>query len=384
MLRHLSQITLGSLLLFLAQTTPADSSAALGYTPKYPVGFSHFDYVNPDAPKGGELVLSGFGSFDTLNPFLLKGISAQGLYSLDTPTANLMFDTLMEASFDEPLSVYPLLAETIELAADKLSVTFTLNAAARFSDGTPVTATDVKFSFDTLVSQQAHPLFRIYWSDVQKTEVLDNRNIRFHFTKINPQLHLLLAKVPVFSKAAIGERRLDEIVTEPLIGSGPYTIERVNMGKTLVYRYNPDYWARDLNTRKGMFNFEHITYKYYKDRDISLEALKAGEFDFMTVYNSKQWARDFIGNQFDSGEVIKTHFEHRNNAGMQAFVFNLRKPIFQDIRVRKAINLAFDFQWTNKNLFFGQYERSNSYFSNSELASQGLPTEAELALLKPL
>ena len=366
--------------IFLASVwaTPAMSAPAmgLGYTPKYPANFSHFDYVNPDAPKGGELVLSEFGNFDGLNPFLLKGISAGKI-------TELVFETLMEQSLDEPFSLYAHLAEDIQLAKDKLSVTFRLNAKAQFSDKTPVTAEDVKFSFDTLKSEQAHPTFRFMWADIKRAVVVDKRTVRFEFAKVNPELHLIASQIPIFSKNWVGKKSFDKVVTDTPISSGPYVVEKFDLGKNITYKRNPDYWAKDLNTRRGMFNFERITLKYYADDTVQLEAFKAGEFDFMFVLNSKQWARDYVGSKFDSGQIKREELIHRNNAGMQGFVFNLRRPLFKDKRVRQAISLAFDFEWSNEKLFYKQYTRVNSYFSNSELASSGLPQGEELALLQP-
>ncbi|OQW95273.1 MAG: ABC transporter substrate-binding protein [Beggiatoa sp. IS2] len=363
--------------LYLSNVVYADSSAALGYTPKYKPDFEHFDYVNPQAPKGGTLVLSGPGHFDSLNPFLLKGIYAERI-------STLLFDSLMERSLDEPSSLYSLLATEIKLAENKQAVTFTLHPKAIFSDGTPVTAEDVKFSFDTLKSEQSHPQYRFYWADIQRAEVIDKQTIRFFFVKENPELHLIIADLPVFSKAAVGDKLFTDLTTTPLMGSGAYLVDTFEIGKYITYKRNPNYWAKDLSCRRGIFNFDQITFKYYKDSDVSLEALKAGEFDFMTVYNSKNWARDFEGPKFERGEIKKSLLTHQNNAGMQAFVFNLRRPIFQDIRVRKAINLAFDFEWANEHLFFNQYKRCNSYFSNSELASNGLPSGEERVLLESL
>jgi microcin C transport system substrate-binding protein len=356
----------------LAHAAP---SAALGYEPKYKAGFKHFDYVNPDAPKGGELLLSGYGSFDIINPFLLKGLPVGG--------TGLIFESLMQRSLDEPFSVYGLLAEDIQLADDKLSVTFRLNPKARFSDGSEVTAEDVKFSFDTLKSPKAHPQFRIYWSDIQEAEVLDKRTVRFKFAKVNPELHLIAADMSIFSKKSVGDKAFDKIVTEPLVGSGPYVIEKYDAGKNVTYKRNPDYWAKDLNVRRGTHNFDRITMKYYKDTNIALEGLKAGDFDFIAVSNSKEWAREYVGAKFDSGEIKKEELPHKNNAGMQGFVFNLRRELFKDVKVRQAINLAYDFEWANKNLFYEQYARCDSYFSNSELAARGLPSKEELALLEP-
>ncbi len=367
--------------LLVTLSMPAPSIAApamaLGYAPKYPAGFTHFDYVNPTAPKGGELVLSGFGNYDGLNPFLLKGIAAAGV-------TDLVFETLMEQSLDEPFTLYAHLAEDIQLAQDKLSVTFRLNSKARFSDGTSVTAQDVKFSFDMLKSEQAHPLYRFMWNDIKRATVVDARTIRFEFAKVNPELHLITAQIPIFAKKWVGNKAFDKVVTELPLGSGPYVVDKYDLGKNIIYKRNPTYWGRDLGTRRGMFNFDSITIKYYTDETVQLEAFKAGEFDFIHVLNSKQWARDYVGQHFDNGSINRKELAHRNNAGMQGFVFNARRALFKDKRVRKAIALAFDFEWSNQNLFYNQYKRNNSYFSNSELASSGLPKGDELALLEPL
>jgi microcin C transport system substrate-binding protein len=205
--------------------------------------------------------------------------------------------------------------------------------------------------------------------------------VRFRFAKVNRELHLLAADIPVFSREWLNGKTLDEVTQTPPLGSGPYVLDNHQMGKTVRYKRNPHYWGNDLNVMRGMYNFDFIGYKYYQDHTISLEALKAGEFDFMDIYSSKQWARDMTGPKFDQGELVKVLLSHQNNAGMQGFVFNLRRPLFQDIAVRRAINLAFDFGWTHKNLFFNQYTRCNSYFSNSEMAATGLPQGDELALL---
>lgn len=377
MRKLLASLCLSACAVALLPAAEAASSMALGMEPKYPQGFAHFDYVNPDAPKGGEMVLRGFGSFDTLNPYLLKGMEPRGL--------GLLVETLMTSSMDEPLSVYPLLANDIELAEDELSVTFKLDPKAKFSDGSPVLAEDVKFSFDALM-QDGHPQYRVFWADIKQCEVLDERTVRFQFARKNRELHLVIASnLAVFSRAWVGDKAFGEVTQAAPLGSGPYLLDTLDMGKTITYRRNPDYWGADLNTRKGMFNFERITFKYYQDETIALEALKAGDFDFMDMYNSKIWATATFGSQFDSGKIVKTQLPHQNNAGMQGFVFNLRRPLFQDLRVRQAINLAFDFQWTNENLFYGQYQRCDSYFTNSELAApKQAPSGDELALLKQL
>lgn len=346
----------------------------MGYEPKYPAGFSHFDYVAPDAKKGGEIVLYGLGSFDSLNPYLLKGISAEGLGSL-------VFESLLEKSLDEPFSMYGLIADDFYLGDDGLSVTFHINPAARFSNGKPVTAEDVKFSFDTLMSKAAHPQFRVYYGDVESAEIIDRLTVRFHFKNRNRELHMIVGEIPVFSREWLGSAPFEEVDDVPPISTGPYVVDSFERGRFIRYRRNPDYWAKDLPVRNGMYNFDNVIYKYYKDSTIALEAFKAGEFDFFFENYSKRWARSHSGPKYDSGEILKTELPHSNNAGMQGFVINTRRDKFKDVRVRRALSLAFDFEWSNNQLFYNQYERCDSYFSNSELASTGLPQGEELELL---
>ncbi len=361
--------------LMLQQIVLADHAITWGTTPKYSAGFSHFDYVNPNAPVGGTLVLAATGSFDSLNPYLLKGIAAEGL--------GLLFDTLMASSMDEHLTSYGLLAEDATLSEDKLSITFRLNKKAIFSNGKPVTAADVKFSFETLMSDIANPHYKVYWADIKNCQVIDEKTVRFNFKRENRELHVIIGQMPVFSKDWLeGEDFIKTTLKKP-VASGRYLIESYDLGKNITFKRNPDYWGKDLNVNKGMYNFEHIKYKYYQDMTVQLEALKAGDFDFMDISSSKQWVTEMKGAKFESGELQKTMLKHQNNAGMQAFVFNLRKPFFQDIKVRKAVNLAYDFEWANDNLFYKQYTRCHSYFSNSELAAPPLPTKEELILLEP-
>ena len=362
-------------LIFLSQSVQALPAMAMGYTPKYTQGFKNFDYVNADAKKSGKLVLSGFGTFDSLNPYILKGISAGGL--------NLIFESLLEKSLDEPFSAYGLLAEDVELAKDKLSVIFRLNSQAKFSNGDPVIADDVKFSFDTLMSEAAHPQFRFYYADVKQAVVLDKRKIRFDFKKVNPELHLIVGSIPIFSKAWLNGKSFDKVSELKPVSSGPYVVDTFSLGKQITYKRNPAYWAKNLPVRKGMYNFDQVIYKYYKDTTVALEAFKAGEFDFFFENHSKRWARDHVGPRYKSAEILKTQLMHKNNAGMQGFVFNTRKQLFKDRRVRKALVLAMDFEWSNSRLFYNQYVRNESYFSNSELASTGLPKGEELKLLEP-
>lgn len=374
--RFLYPILLFGWLLGAAFDVVAAPSQALGYTPAYPAGFDHFRYVNPNAPKGGSVTIWSMGSFDTLNPFTLKGIA-------DDALTQLVFETLMEPSLDEPYSQYGLLADDVESASDGLSVTFHLNPKARFSDGTPVTADDVVFSFDTLMSKQAHPQFRFYYADILRARALNSSTVRFYFRRRNPELRMIVGQIPIFSRRWVGKTPFDQLALKPPIASGPYVVDSYKLGKYIVYRRNPNYWARDLNVRRGMYNFDRIVVKYYRDSAVALQGFKAGDFDFIAVNNSKQWARDYVGPKFERGLIKKAELPHRNDAGMQGFVFNLRRPLFQDRRVRRAIDLALDFPWANHKLFYDQYRRCYSYFSNSDLASSGIPKGAELKLLEP-
>ncbi|RJX23078.1 MAG: ABC transporter substrate-binding protein [Desulfobulbus sp.] len=372
------------LVILLALLMPLPLQAAHGISIdgklKYPDGFSRFDYVAPDAKKGGSLTLHDLGTtFDKMNPFTLRGASPYGLESL-------IFETLAVPSLDEPFAEYGLIAKDIELAQDRLSVTFTLDERARFSDGSPVTAEDVKFSLETLKSDKAHPFYQIYLQDIREAEILGPARIRFHFQRVNRELHMIAAQLPVMSKAFYEKNPFDaqgEKSMVPPVASGPYLVDKIDPGKAISYRRNPDYWAQDHPARKGMFNFDRITVRYYKDQVVAVEAFKAGEFDFMAMNIAKQWQRDLVGRPFDSGVLVKKLFPHKNNAGMQGFVFNTRRPLFQDRLVRKALGLALDFEWINTSLFFDQYTRNNSFFSNSGLAATGLPQGAELALLEP-
>ena len=363
------------LLFCLPVNTHAVPAMGMGYEPKYAEDYKHFDYVNPAAPKQGELTMMGLGTFDSLNPYLLKGISAGGL-------GLLVFESLLEKSLDEPFSEYGLIADDFYLAEDELSVTFHINPLARFSNGDAVTADDVKYSFDTLMSKAAHPQFRVYYADVKSATVINRLTVRFDFKNKNRELHMIIGEIPIFSKKWANDTDFEKLSDTKPVASGPYTVEKYERGKSIKYVKNPDYWAKDLAVRKGMFNFDRITYKYYKDSTIALEAFKAGEFDFFFENYSKRWARSHNGSHYDSGKIKKTELTHKNNAGMQGFAFNTRRDKFKDVRVRRALSLAYDFEWANSKLFYNQYVRADSYFSNSELAAQGLPQGKELALLE--
>ncbi|WP_256329002.1 extracellular solute-binding protein [Variovorax sp. YR634] len=342
----------------------------MGYEPKYPASFKNFDYVNPDAPKGGELILSASGTFDKLNPFTLRGVPPQGMgYSANGfvfSEYGLIFDSLMTPSEDEPFSNYGMLAEDVQLAADRLSVTFRLNPKAKFSDGSPVLAKDVKYSFDTLMSKQAGPTFRSYWVDIKGAVVVGDRTIRFDFKRQNSELHMIIGQLPVFSSAWGKGKPFDQIVSEPPIASGPYVVDKVDFGKYISYRRRPDYWAADLPVRKGMFNFGEVSYQYFKDALGEEESLKAGSLDAMEERSIIAWVRRYKGRRFDSGELVKEEISHRRFTGMQGLSPNLRQPRFQDMRVRQALALAFDFDWLNQHLFYGRRARTMSYFQNSD------------------
>ncbi|MBW2470946.1 MAG: ABC transporter substrate-binding protein [Deltaproteobacteria bacterium] len=343
---------------------------------KYKPGFKQFDYTSEQARKGGSLILHDLGSFDKMNPYTLKGSAPSGLN-------NLVFETLTASSLDEPFAAYGLIAKDIELADDRLSVTYTIDENAKFSDGTAITPEDVEFSLNTLKSNAAHPFYQAYLQDITSSEILGKDRIRFNFARVNRELHMIASQVPVFSKKFYSKHPFDDPSMVPPVGSGPYVVETVNPGKSITYKRNPDYWAKDHPTRKGMFNFDTITFKYFRDQIVSVEAFKANEFDFMYINIAKQWARDLVGPKFDSKRIIKEYLPHKNNQGMQGFVFNLRNPLFQDRGVRMALGMAFDFEWANNNLFFNEYTRSASYFSNSDLAAKGRPEGLELEYLLP-
>jgi microcin C transport system substrate-binding protein len=347
---------------------------------KYPAGFAHFDYVNPAAPKGGEIRLvppTRLSNFDKYNPFTLKGSAPPGLGSL-------VFESLLTGTLDEPTTAYGLLAQDVTVAPDRLSATFTLHPQARFHNGDPVLAGDVKHSFDRLTSKEAAPQYRTIFGDIQRVTVLGERVVRFDFRRVNAELPLIAGSLPVFSRKWGDGKPLDQIVTDLPIGSGPYRIGKVNFGKDISYERDPAYWARDLGVRRGLYNFDRITYKIYKDNTAQLEAFKAGEFDYIQAFIAREWARAYTGKQFERGELIKKELQHGNAGDFQGFLFNLRVPKFQDVRVREAIALAMDFEWLNRQLFYNAYTRVRGYFVGSDFEAKGLPGPEELAVLEPL
>jgi microcin C transport system substrate-binding protein len=365
----------------LAASLPAPSLAvhalALGGEPRYGPDFRSFDYVDPAAPVGGEVRMASMGTFDKLNPFTLKGVAPTFLNAL-------VFETLTAGSLDEPNAMYGLLANDMTLAPDRLSITFKLDPRARFSNGDPVTADDVKYSFDTLRGKAASPMWRQYWQDVRQAVVVDPATVRFEFARRNRELHMIVGSVPVFSRKWGAGKPFDQVTTEPPIATGPYVVEKAALGKSITYARRADWWAaRGVSSRAGMFNFNRIQVTYFLDEFARIEAFKAGVFDFVHENAARNWARAYFGRKFDDGTLVKTELPNSNAQGMQAFVFNTRRPIFADRRVRQAIGLALDFEWMNRQLFFNQYKRSYSYFTNSEVAAQGSPSDAERALLMP-
>ena len=360
----------------VADITSAHAIAMHG-TPKYPPGFKHFDYVNPDAPKGGDLRLYSLGGFDNFMPWLPKGTAAAGV-------GEYLYDTLTVRSLDEPFSEYGLLAETIEWPEDRRWVTFTLRKEARFADGQPVRAEDVVWTFQKL-RDEGEPFYAYYYGDVENVEALSERKVKFTFKPgDNRELVMIVGQLPVMPKHYWQDKDFADATLVPPLGSGPYRVKSFKPGKRVVYERRDDYWARDLPVMRGRYNFDRVIQEYYLDETVALEAFKRGDYDWRTETNSKLWATAYTGDAFDEHRLITEEVPHSNPAGMQGFVFNTRRPVFQDPVLREAITYAFDFEWSNKNLFYGQYRRSRSYFQNSDLAAEGLPDEDQLALLEPL
>ncbi len=341
---------------------------------KYPPDFKHFEYADPNAPKGGTMKFSAIGTYDTLNPFVVKGVPAAGI--------DQIFDTLTVASQDEPGSEYGLVADSIDLAADKLSVLYTLRKEARFHDGTPMTPDDVMWTFNTL-REKGHPMYRSYYGDVTDIAREGERGIRFRFKSAeNRELPQILGEMPVLSKAYWAGRDFTKTTLDPALGSGPYKVDALDPGRSITYKRVADYWGADLPVNKGRYNVDTIRYDYYRDGTIALEAFKAGQYDIRIENAAKNWATGYDSPALRAGLIKKEMIPNQLPSGMQGFGYNLRRPLFQDPRVRQALAYAFDFEWSNKNLFYGAYTRTRSYFDNSELAATGLPQGEELKILE--
>ena len=342
-------------------------------TPVLPDDFPYFPYVNPQAPKGGEIVLSAVGTFDSFNPFIIRGTAAD---------ITRVYDTLLRASADENSAAYGHLASVIELPADRKWVAFELRPEARFHDGTPVTAEDVAWTFNTL-REKGRPFYRQYYADVADVAVEGPLRVVFHFkTDRNRELPLILGEMAVLPRHWWASRDFAKPLTEPPLGSGPYRLGKFDFGRSVAYERVPDWWARDRPTGKGLSNFDSMRTEYFRDATVALEAFKAGQIDFRQENIAKQWATAYDFPAVQKGLVKQDEIRHHLPTGMQGFAFNIRRPVFKDIRVRQALAWVYDFEWANKNLFYGAYTRTKSYYSNSDLASSGLPEGAELALLE--
>ncbi|GLH57897.1 extracellular solute-binding protein [Helicobacter ailurogastricus] len=342
---------------------------ALGESAKYQHNFTHFNYANPNAPKGGLLKNYALGTFDSLNPFLLKGTKASGL--------ELVYDTLLAQSLDEPYAQYALIANDIQVAKDNSYVIFGIDKRAKFSDGVAILASDVKFSFDILM-QKGSPVFRQYYHDIQEAVVLDKWHVKFTFKNThNRELPLILGQLQILPKHFFDTHDFNNPLLVP-VSSGPYTIKTFALGKQITYERNKNYWARDLPVQKGSYNFDLVRFDYYKDDSVALQAFLSGAYDWRFESTAKVWARGYVGKGISSGRIHKVLFKHALPSGMQGFFMNTRRELFKDIKVREALFYAFDFEWANQNLFFSQYKRTKSYFSNSVFASSGLPQGQEL------
>lgn len=342
---------------------------------KYADNFTHFDYANPDAPKGGKVVFPNYGSFDNFNPFIFKGIAPGEV-------AALTLDTLGIVPVDDISTVYPLIAKEFELPEDKSFAGFILDERAKFSNGLPVTADDVIFSFNALIEKGA-PIYKVYYADVERVEKINDRHVRFHFKKgsANKELPLILSQLSIFSKSDWEGKDFSKPQLKPYLGSGPYILDKFQAGKSIYLKRNPNYWAQNLPSRKGFFNFDTVDYEFYQDTTVTLQALFSGNIDMREEYIAKIWVTGYDNDIVKKGKVIKEEMAHNKAAVLQMFAFNLRKEKFQDKRVRQAIGLAFDFDWANDKLFYNQYRRIYSYFTNTGMEATGLPKGKELEIL---
>lgn len=365
--------------------------AVLG-KPALPPDFPYFPYVNPNAPKGGEVHLAFGGTFDNFNPFILRGTAPLGMVgswiilpggSGSGASVGHVWESLLTSSADEGDAAYGHLAQTIELPQSRLWVAFDINPAAKFSDGTSVTAEDVAWSYNMLMAQ-GRPSFQVQFGDVKDVEVTGERRVVFHFkSNENRELPLLVGGLPVMPKHFFAGRDFSRPLTDPPIGSGPYRITSYSMGRDMVFQRNPDWWARDLPTGKGTNNFDTVRIDYYRDLTVAMEAFKAGDVDIRSENTAARWATAYDFPAVQKGLVIKHDFRHHLPTGLQGWAMNTRRPVFADARVRNALGLVYDFEWANKNLFYDNYTRTSSYFDNSDLASSGIPQGEELKLLEP-
>lgn len=343
---------------------------------KYSADFTHTDYVNPDAPTGGTLRLAESGTFDSLNPYILKGVKAPG--------PGLMFETLMAPSLDEPSSYYGLIAEKIHVAEDIAYADFQLNTKARWHDDSPVTVEDVIFSLKML-REKASPMYRVVYAALTEAEKIGEHSVRVHFDQTgNRELPIIAASMPVLQKKYFDTHPFEEgTLDSALPGSGPYRVEKLEPGRTITYKQVENYWGKNIPIRRGMYNYAQVRFDMYRDENISLEALKAGQYDFRREYIARNWATSYESPAIRSGELVKAEIPDNNPQGMQGFFFNTRLPKFADRRVREAIALTLDFEWVNKTLFYGAYKRNTSFFKNTAFEATAIPEGGELAMLEP-
>ncbi|PKG37626.1 extracellular solute-binding protein [Psychromonas sp. Urea-02u-13] len=342
---------------------------------KYNKDFTHFDYVNPNAPKGGVFKQATIGSFDSLNPFIVKGNAATGI--------TMIYDSLLKQSSDEPFTAYGLIASSVKVADDFSSVSFKINPQARFHDGKKIQAEDVKFSFELLISEGA-PQFRSYYAGIKKVIVDAPLQVTFTFHQSgNRELPLIIGQIPIFSKNFWKDKDFSKADLILPLGSGAYQVDSFKAGKRITYQRVKNYWAQDLPVNKGHYNFNQLIFDYYRDASVAFEAFKSGAFDYRLESSAKRWATGYKGNLFDSGEIVTENISDQNPQGMQGFWFNLRKEKFKDKNVREAVSLLFDFEWANKTLFYGAYTRINSFYSGSELSTHSIISDAEKEILSP-
>lgn len=365
------------LLGFYPQSSEAKvlSALTLGKAPQLSSDFQHFPYANPDAPKGGQLRLASIGTFDSFHPYVARGIPAAGI--------GLVNATLTTSSRDEPFTQYPYVASSFELVDGGATLLCHLNPRARFSDGHPVSAEDVVFSFDALM-HKGSPMYRKYYAGIVRVTARDAHTVRFELADAkNPELPVVAAQLPVLPAHWWKGRDFSKPTLEQAPGCGPYVVKRSSTGYSVEYERVKDWWGADLPVNAGRFNFDRIRFDYYRDRTVAGEAFRSGEFDFQMVSSAKSWAEEYVGPAVDAGLLKREAIRHTRPSGMQGFVMNTRRPLFADRKVRQALGLAFDFEWTNRALFYGQYARCLSFFSNSEFASSGVPQGKELSLLEP-
>ena len=371
------------LLAFNAEAeAPRHHAIAMHGEPKYADGFSHFDYVNPVAPKGGILRLGATGTFDSLNPFIVRGTPAQGL---NTGIMSLVYESLMTRSWDEPFTLYGLSAETVDVADDRSSITFHINPKAHFSDGKPITADDLLFSFTTL-RDKGRPNHRTYYKKVAKAERLDNLSVKFTFKpnadgSIDHEMPLIMGLMPILPKHDWEDRDFNQTTWRIPVGSGPYKITKLDPGRNIIYSRDENYWARDLPVERGLYNFDNIRFDYYRDDGIALESFKAEQLDLRREYDINKWSTGYDSPAVDNGRIKLEQLPHHRTEPISGFVLNTRNALLKDPVLRHALSEAFDSGWINRNIFHSQYKRAESYFPNSELAAPPLPDTSEIKLL---